>query len=228
MEPITTGILAAGAAGIGEGLISSAFNAWQAGKQQDFQERMSNTSHQREVIDLRKAGLNPILSARLGGSSTPPGSSAQAAHTNIAGNSVQAARTAAEMRVMDSTVNQQNSAAALSQSQAKDINLTQQNRIDNLMAENMAILSRKGLTDNQQKEVLQQIQNLKAQKALVQQQTTSSAFDAQRKEVQAEIFKIPSEVMKETNKEWKNIPKYWNIWKNRPKKQPEKGATGKW
>jgi len=43
--------------------------------QMDFQERMSNTSHQREVEDLRKAGLNPILSANSG-ASAPAGSMA--------------------------------------------------------------------------------------------------------------------------------------------------------
>lgn len=59
------------------------FSAGQAQQQMDFQERMSNTSYQRGIEDMKSAGINPMLAYDKGGASTPPGASGSSSGATV-------------------------------------------------------------------------------------------------------------------------------------------------
>lgn len=65
---------------------AQAFNAEEAQKQRDYEERLSNTVYQRQVADLGKAGYNPAMALGAGGAYTPSGAFASSPQAHYSDN----------------------------------------------------------------------------------------------------------------------------------------------
>lgn len=113
MEPISAGL-----GYLGGSVLSNLVSISQAGKQRDFQERMSSTAYQRAVADLKAADLNPMLAYGQGGSSTPSGAMPNINDMGAAvSTALQAKQIDAQVKqlVSQSQLNQQNTALARAQ-----------------------------------------------------------------------------------------------------------------
>lgn len=110
---------------------TEATNAAQIGladKQMDFQERMSSTSYQRAMSDMKQAGLNPMIAYMQGGASTPAGAMATLQTPNKGAIGAGLANTARAVAGDVTAIGQQKSQTSLNQANAQ-LAETQQQKV---------------------------------------------------------------------------------------------------
>lgn len=156
-------------------------NSAQAQRQMDFQERMSNTSWQRGMTDMRAAGLNPIFAYKAGGASTPNGA----------------------MAVM------QNEAAAgvdaFSKSANSAIGLTAQKHQLNQLAQQAKNLNYQGALTQAQEGLTTQ------QKAMVGTQMASAKQQADQELIRTKVMESTLPVIQHQNKSFMNNPSRYEV-----------------
>lgn len=176
------------AAAAGEGIITSALNVWQADANRDFQREMSNTAIQRQVKDMRAAGINPILAARYGGASTPAGANASATSARVAQTALESDVARADIAAKMATAENQSSAAGVNRATERQINSQYEAQLQRVWAELEAVKT--STSKNAVERDLAEKQQLmvEAQIKAINQSTANSALEQHRLKAESKYF----------------------------------------
>lgn len=178
------GPIGAIAAQAGVNLLSNLFeyglNSYQAKKNRDFQASMSNTSYQRAVKDMLKAGLNPSLMYGSGqGASTPSGNMASM-HSNPT-NLSELLLYRAQLEQIQSSTRLSNANAKLTEEETRGKEIENDNKQDVINADIVYKEALSKLTDKQREQVDYAIKKVTKDIELT---------DVQMKEVKASIANL--------------------------------------
>jgi hypothetical protein len=159
--------------------ITSAMNAQQAWKNRRFQKRMSDTSYRRAMTDMRKSGLNPVLAYKLGGASSPGGSTASAVMPQIYDSVTPAVNTGLQAMQTQSNVDLQES-----QSDVNDV------QVEKITEEIKNLEASRDLTEEQTRKIAEEVALLEQQIRTEVQRTRREFYSVRKidEETEALIF----------------------------------------
>jgi len=181
-----------GAAGsIGEGLLTSAFNMWENSKARDWNEEMSSTMHQREVADLRAAGLNPILSAKGGGSAVAAVPPVTAPNFDATGKALQAMQMHQQQELMSAQIQNIMADTRSKQVDAQVKERTVDTQIDSVLESLYKLQGEADLTYSEQVKLKEVIDQLRIQTDILKNDRTQSGYDLFRSKNEADFQRGP-------------------------------------
>lgn len=188
--PAVSPWIAAGGAMAG-GLATSAFNLFTGEQSRDYNRDMAGSAHQREVKDLRAAGLNPVLSAGGHGASVAPSPTPQSQDFMGTSKAIEAMHLRNQSRLVDAQVRDINSAAALKEIEGRIKLRTEPESVDHIRETLYQLRNLTGLTDLQKREIEEKIKILGIEQGIKQNEKTHSALGLSHARSESEFYSGP-------------------------------------